>query len=46
MHTGMPHTGLTRHPWFAKAAQRIKSTAAIDGTVASCARVDTRRFER
>ncbi|MGB5539226.1 MAG: DUF169 domain-containing protein, partial [Gammaproteobacteria bacterium] len=47
--TGMPNTEMTcalPGSRLAEAVQQIKTTAAIDGTVANYASEDTRRFER
>ena len=47
--TGMPNTEMTcaiPGAQLADAVQRIKTTGAIDGTVANYASEDTRRFER
>jgi uncharacterized protein (DUF169 family) len=47
--TGMPNTEMTcaiPGSKLAEAVQQIKTTAAIDGTVANYASEDTRRFER
>jgi len=47
--TGMPNTEMTcalPGARLAEAVQQIKTTAAIDGTVANYASEDTRRFER
>jgi uncharacterized protein (DUF169 family) len=46
--TGMPNTEMTcaiPGARLAEAAQQIKTTAIIDGTVANYASEDTRRFE-